>query len=87
MSKVESLGIKTIESVSYYVHDLERSRRFYTQLLDFQEIGRSGQDIESAGRQQCSVFKAGACVLIVSQPRGVAAPGATSASTPTAWVR
>jgi 4-hydroxyphenylpyruvate dioxygenase len=33
MATAESLGIKTIESVTYYVHDLERSRRFYTQLL------------------------------------------------------
>ncbi len=41
MATVESLGIKRIESVHYYVHDLERSRRFYTEVMDFAEIGGS----------------------------------------------
>jgi 4-hydroxyphenylpyruvate dioxygenase len=70
MTRPESLGIKTIESVTYYVHDLERSRRFYTDLLDFQEIGRSGPGLETAGRQRSAVFKAEDCVLIVAQPEG-----------------
>ncbi|HVE85106.1 MAG TPA: VOC family protein [Myxococcales bacterium] len=70
MAKPESLGIKTIESVTYYVHDLERSRRFYTQLLDFQEIGVSNPDLEKRGRQKSAVFKADGCVLIVAQPQG-----------------
>ena len=30
MAKQESLGIKTLESIHWYVHDLERSRNFYT---------------------------------------------------------
>src|SRR4051812_23464238 len=70
MAKPESLGIKTIESVNYYVHDLERSRRFYTQLLDFQEIGASTAELETRGRQRSAVFKAQDCVLIVAQPVG-----------------
>ena len=49
MVKPESLGIKTIESISYYVHDLERSRRFYTKLLDFQEIGRASPELVKQG--------------------------------------
>ena len=40
MSKLESLGIEKLESLHYYVHDLERSRRFYTEKLDFAEIGK-----------------------------------------------
>ena len=31
MAKLESLGIKRLEGIHYYVHDLERSRRFYTE--------------------------------------------------------
>ena len=50
MAKVESLGIKRIESVHYYVHDLERSRRFYAERLDFAEIGGSAAELTSAGR-------------------------------------
>ena len=46
---VESLGIKRLESVHYYVHDLERSRRFYTEVMDFAEIGGSSRGAD-AGR-------------------------------------
>ncbi|HEY8206880.1 MAG TPA: 4-hydroxyphenylpyruvate dioxygenase [Myxococcaceae bacterium] len=70
MAKSESLGIKTIESVTYYVRDLERSRRFYTQLLDFQEIAASTPELEERGKQKSAVFKAQDCVLLVAQPVG-----------------
>jgi 4-hydroxyphenylpyruvate dioxygenase len=70
MAKPESLGIKTIESVHWYVHDLERSRRFYVQGLDFAELGVSSPELEKAGRQKSAVFQAGDVVLIVSQPVG-----------------
>jgi 4-hydroxyphenylpyruvate dioxygenase len=67
---MESLGIKTLESVHWYVNDLERSRRFYTEAMDFQEIGRSSPELEEQGRQASLVFKADHVVLIVSSPRG-----------------
>ncbi len=70
MAKIESLGIKTIESVHWYVHDLERSRRFYVQGLDFAELGVSSPELEKAGKQKSAVFQAGDIVLIVSQPVG-----------------
>lgn len=70
MSKLESLGIKTLESVHWYVHDLERSRRFYTQGLDFAELGVSSPELESRGKQKSAVFQAGDIVLVVSQPLG-----------------
>ena len=43
MSKKEPLGLKRIEALHYYVNDLERSRRFYTERLDFKEIAVSGE--------------------------------------------
>src|SRR3954469_10675910 len=70
MGKIESLGIKTIESVHWYVHDLERSRRFYLQGLDFAELGVSSPEVEKAGKQKLAVFQAGDIVLTVSQPVG-----------------
>lgn len=63
-----SLGIKRLEAVHYYVHDLERSRRFYTDLLDFSEIGRSSPELESRSGQRSSVFTAGECTVLVSTP-------------------
>jgi 4-hydroxyphenylpyruvate dioxygenase len=70
MGKIESLGIKTIESVHWYVHDLDRSRRFYAEGLDFAELGVSSPELEKAGKQKSAVFQAGDIVLTVSQPVG-----------------
>ena len=65
-----TLGIKRLESIHYYVHNLERSRQFYTRLLDFAEIGGSAPDLEKSGRQRCAVFRAGACDVVCSEPVG-----------------
>lgn len=70
MAKLESLGIKTLESVHWYVHDLERSRAFYTKGLDFAELGVSSPDLEKQGKQKSAVFQAGDVVLMVSEPLG-----------------
>jgi 4-hydroxyphenylpyruvate dioxygenase len=70
MAKVESLGIKRLESVHYYVHDLERSRRFYTDLMDFAEIGESSEELTRLGRQKSIAFMAGNCVVVCIAPRG-----------------
>ena len=82
MSKLESLGIKRLESVHYYVHNLGRSRRFYTGLMDFAEIGGSSDKLTRAGRERSLAFKAGDCVVVCIAPeaRG-GARGATFRST------
>ena len=88
MAQNESLGILGIESAHWYVRDLERSRRFYTQGMDFAEIGGSDPELTARGKQQSLVFQAGDVVLIVSQPgTRVGAPGAGWPSTPTASAR
>jgi 4-hydroxyphenylpyruvate dioxygenase len=70
MAKVESLGIKRLESVHYYVHDLERSRRFYTEVMDFAEIGGSSEELSNAGRQKSLAFMAGNAVVVCVAPQG-----------------
>jgi 4-hydroxyphenylpyruvate dioxygenase len=70
MAKLESLGINGLESVHWYVHDLERSRRFYVDGLDFAEQGVSSPELEKQGKQKSAVFQAGNVVLVVSQPVG-----------------
>ncbi|WP_437520585.1 VOC family protein [Sorangium sp. So ce726] len=69
-AKVESIGIKRVEALHYYVRDLERSRRFYTEKLDFQEIAASSPELTAAAAQQSVVFRAGECVVVCSQPIG-----------------
>jgi 4-hydroxyphenylpyruvate dioxygenase len=70
MPKIEPLGIQRIEALHYYVHDLERSRRFYTEMMDFRETGRSGEALEKQGRQRSALFEAGECRVLCSQPVG-----------------
>ena len=70
MSKLESLGIKRLEGIHYYVHDLERSRRFYTGKLDFAETWRSSPDLEKAGKQKAACFEAGNVRVVCSSPVG-----------------
>ena len=70
MSKLESLGLKRLESVHYYVHDLERSRRFYIDMMDFSEIGQSSADLTRRGKQKSIAFMAGNCVVVCIAPEG-----------------
>ena len=70
MPKLESLGLLGIEAAHWYVHDLERSRRFYTQGMDFAEVGESDPDLTAKGRQKSVVFAVADVTLIVSQPKG-----------------
>ncbi len=64
------LGIRRIEALHYYVHDLERSRRFYTEKLDFSEIGASSDALVEGGRQRALVFEAANCRVVCSAPVG-----------------
>jgi 4-hydroxyphenylpyruvate dioxygenase len=70
MAKLESLGIKKIESLLYYVEDLERVRRFFLDKLDFAEIGVSSPELEAEGRTKSAVFQAGAVTFVICQPVG-----------------
>ena len=89
MAKAESLGIKRLESVHYYVHDLERSRRFYTEVMDFAEIGEQlgGADrgrTAEVGRLPGRQLRGRAAS---SRGARAAGPGAGCASTRTASAR
>jgi 4-hydroxyphenylpyruvate dioxygenase len=70
MPQVEPLGILGVEGVHYYVRDLERSRRFYVDRLDFSEIGESSPELTAAGRQRSVAFRAGSYIVICSTPHG-----------------
>jgi 4-hydroxyphenylpyruvate dioxygenase len=70
MARVAPLGIQRIEALHYYVHDLERTRRFLVDKLDFVELGASGPELERDGRQRSAAFRAGDAVLVIHQPVG-----------------
>ncbi|HEY6099610.1 MAG TPA: 4-hydroxyphenylpyruvate dioxygenase, partial [Anaeromyxobacter sp.] len=69
-TQLEPLGILRTEALHYYVHDLERSRRFYLDRMDFAEIAVSGPEIEREGHQRSAVFQAGDVRIVCSQPLG-----------------
>jgi 4-hydroxyphenylpyruvate dioxygenase len=64
------IGMRKLLGLHYYVHDLERSRRFYLDRLGFAEIGKSSEELERAGRQRSLVFQAGDIVIACSAPQG-----------------
>jgi 4-hydroxyphenylpyruvate dioxygenase len=64
------LGLKRLLGLHYYVRNLERSRRFYTELLDFAETGGSSPELTAAGRQRSLLFEAGDCAIVCSEPVG-----------------
>ncbi len=70
MPKVESLRIKRLEALHYYVRDLSRSRRFYTERFDFAEVGASDAVLTEQGHQRSAVFEAGEVRVLVSEPVG-----------------
>jgi 4-hydroxyphenylpyruvate dioxygenase len=68
MSGKDSLGLIGYDSFHFVVEDLERSRAFYTQKLDFKEVARAGDDLVQRGGQQAVVFGAGDVRVCVSTP-------------------
>ena len=70
MARVEPIGIRRLEALHYYVHDLERSRRFYAGKMDFAETAASGPELERDGRQRSALFEAGQARILVSAPLG-----------------
>ncbi|HZL19706.1 MAG TPA: VOC family protein [Polyangia bacterium] len=70
MGRLSPLGLKRMEALHYYVRDLERTRRFFVDRLDFVEIGASGPDVEHEGRQHSAAFRAGEALFVIHQPIG-----------------
>jgi 4-hydroxyphenylpyruvate dioxygenase len=66
----EPLGIVKLEALHYYVRDLERTRRFFVDQLDFTELGHSSPEMDREGRQHAAAFQAGDAVFVIHQPQG-----------------
>lgn len=64
----ENLGILGYDSFHWAVENLDRSRAFYTDRLDFKEVARAGDELAQRGGQQSVVFGAGDVRVCVSTP-------------------
>jgi 4-hydroxyphenylpyruvate dioxygenase len=63
-----SLGMVAVDSYEFVVHDLERSRRFYVDRLDFREVARSTTERNRRTGEESAVFRAGKVQVQVSSP-------------------
>jgi 4-hydroxyphenylpyruvate dioxygenase len=81
----EPLGLLGIEALHYYVHDLERSRRFYTERMDFAEVAVSSPRLEAEGRQRSALFQAGEVRILCSAP--APGPEGTEPGRAARWLR
>lgn len=79
MTSSSPLGIVRLAGLHYYVRDLERSRRFYVDRLDFAETWRSTPDLEARGRQRSAAFTAGDVAVVCSAPLDAGGPPSRAA--------
>jgi 4-hydroxyphenylpyruvate dioxygenase len=70
MADTPPLGLLGLEAIHYYVHDLERSRRFYLDMMGFSEVAQSGAELTAGGKQRSVLFEAGGCRVLCSSPEG-----------------
>src|ERR1051325_9619744 len=66
--RMESLGILGFDSFHFAVENLERSRLFYTERFDFDEVARAGLALVEQSGQVSAVFGAGDVRVCVSTP-------------------
>ncbi len=64
----EHCGITGFDSFHFVVENLDRSRRFYTEVLDFKEVAKAGPELVERSGQQSVVFGAGDARVCVSTP-------------------
>jgi 4-hydroxyphenylpyruvate dioxygenase len=65
---MSNIGILGYDSFHFVVENLERSRAFYTQKLDFKEVARASDALVQRSGQQAVVFGAGDARVCVSSP-------------------
>jgi 4-hydroxyphenylpyruvate dioxygenase len=63
-----SLGLIGIESYEFVVANIERSRKFYVDRMDFREVAQSNRDLAQQTGEESSVFKAGKIQVQVTSP-------------------
>jgi 4-hydroxyphenylpyruvate dioxygenase len=71
MAKLAPLGIVRLDSLHYYVHDIQRVRALFADKMDFAEIGVSGEEMTRRGKQRSVVFQAGAATFVFIEPMGI----------------
>ena len=74
----EHSGIIGYDSFHFVVENLERSRRFYTELFDFKEVSHAGDELVARSGQRSVVYGAGDVRVVVSSVDPAASPAVRS---------
>jgi 4-hydroxyphenylpyruvate dioxygenase len=76
-SKGSGLGIVGYDSYEFVVADAERSRRFYTEMMDVPDVARLDERSAAERGEDAVIFRAGKaqCVCVSPRERGSAAAG------------
>ncbi|MGB0652603.1 MAG: 4-hydroxyphenylpyruvate dioxygenase family protein [Thermoplasmatota archaeon] len=77
---LENLGIKRLESVDFVVHDIDRSRAFYEDKMDYRLVATSNPEYEEATGERTMVFDAARVRVQCSSPRQDADPSTSHAA-------
>jgi len=64
----ERIGLLGYDSYHFVVENIERSRKFYENVLDFKEVARASDDLVQRSGQQSIVFGAGDARVCISTP-------------------
>lgn len=67
---IRNLGIRAIDHIDFVVHDLERSKRFYAEKMDFALAARSSTAYEGETGERAMVFDAARVRVQCSAPTG-----------------
>lgn len=76
MARSEALGIQRIEAVHFFVNELERSRAFWVDKLDFWETGRTPEEAAQAAGQRSVSVRAGDAQYLLTEPISDTSPAA-----------
>lgn len=68
MARSAALGIRRLEDIVFYVHDIARSHQFYTERVDFALVGRSTPARDDRRGETVRVYQAGEVRVTVTQP-------------------
>jgi len=68
VSESAGLGLLGFDSFHFLVSDIDRSDQFYTKLLDWPLVAKSGKDLTERSAQRSNVYSAGDIRVVVSTP-------------------
>src|SRR5688572_17613432 len=68
MSTANSIGLRGLHSITWYVNELSRKRRLFVDTFGFREVPAAGACWLDERGQENLVFEAGECLVVCTAP-------------------